>query len=285
LNGAIIVLASGTQESDAKVLATSRPSWVIQPPHSPNPPKVIVRAPHVPNPPSPDVLVHGNEDVVRGDITGDFLSSSTGGSYQLGRVSGKVKILTHAGEIHVAAAGSDADLKTYGGDIAIGPVAGDLKIQTLGGDVHAGAVTGSAQVETSGGDIRIDRIAGSADLRTGGGDILLASVAGGLKAQTSGGDIKATLSSRESKGGVSILNSGGDVTLVLPADFHGDIDLEVSGCSDQEERVIRSDFPELAITRRGTSQHASGALNGGGPRVVVRTTSGTIRLRKGANAS
>jgi hypothetical protein len=287
LNGAIVLLASGTKESDAKLLASPRRSWMITVPRvKVAVPRVVVHPHSMTAPSPPDVIVHGSEDhVVRGDIAGDFFSTSGGGSYQLGKVSGKVKILTHAGEIHVASAGGDADLKTYGGDIAIGPVHGDLKAHTLAGDVSAGVISGSTSIETSGGDIHLDRVGGSADLRTGGGDIALSSVGGGLKAETSGGDVRATIVSREAKGGVAIHSSGGDVTLTLPADFHGDIDLEVSGCSESDGRAIHSDFPEISIARRAGVERASGTLNGGGSRVVVRTTSGSIRLRRGGAAS
>jgi hypothetical protein len=76
-------------------------------------PKTIV---HVA--PRPMIAPGGSEEeesVVRGDVAGDFLATSAGGTYRIGRVSGNVKILTHSGEIHVASAGAGADLKTYGG--------------------------------------------------------------------------------------------------------------------------------------------------------------------------
>ena len=74
------------------------------------------------------------------------------------------------------------------------------------------------------------------------------------------------------------------MTLTLPSDFRGDVELEVRD-SGPEETLIRSDFPEIAVTRQRSTQSASGILNGGGSKVVVRTHSGTIRLRKGPAAS
>src|SRR5262249_40924779 len=67
LNGTILLLASGTQESDAKTLAAPRPDWTY--PRMPNPPRVLLQ-PHPMPAPSPDVMVRGSEDVVRGDISG-----------------------------------------------------------------------------------------------------------------------------------------------------------------------------------------------------------------------
>jgi DUF4097 and DUF4098 domain-containing protein YvlB len=282
LNGSIAVLASGTKESEAKALVPERHRFAVAVPEihvrTARPRvRVLPRAVIAPAP------GEAEEPIVRGDVSGDFLATSGGGSYQIGRVTGTVKILTNSGEIHVASAGAGADLKTSGGDIQIGPVGGDLKAQTLAGDIRAGAVGGSISVETSGGDIRVERVGASAGARTGGGDIILPSVKGGVEARTGGGDVRVAIVAREVKAGVSIRDSGGDVTLTLPSDFRGEVSLEVRD-GDSQETLIRSDFPEIAVTRQRDSQRASGVLNGGGPKVVVQTHSGMIRLRKGPTA-
>jgi DUF4097 and DUF4098 domain-containing protein YvlB len=284
LNGSITLLASGTDASDARSIVPERQRFAVTIPRiRVQVPKTIVRVHPRARIATPEPDEEEEESVVRGDVAGDFLATSGGGTYKIGRVSGNVKILTHSGEIHVASAGAGADLKTYGGDIQIGPVNGDLRAQTLAGDVRAGVVAGSIVVETSGGDIRVDRVGGSAGARTGGGDIVLPSVRGGLEAQTGGGDVRVGILSREVKGGVSIRDSGGDVTLTLPADFRGEVELQVQD-ADPTETLIRSDFSEIAVTRQHGSQRAAGTLNGGGPKVIVRTQSGSIRLLKGPAA-
>lgn len=281
LNGSILVLANGTKESDAKPLVSRRRSFAVTIPQIP----VDLRKPVVRVKPAPVVLprVHVVEEdadeVVLGQVAGDFLSTTGGSGYRIGKVSGRVKILTHSGEIQVESAGAGADVTTFGGDIRIGSVHGDLKAKTLAGDVRAGSVSGSATAETSGGDVRIDRVDGSIDARTAGGDIVAPSVVGAIQAQTGGGEVRIGVTSREARGGISIRNAGGDVSLTLPADFRGEVELVVSG-ADSEESSIRSDFPEIAVTRRAGSQYASGTLNGGGSKVFVRTSSGAIRLGK-----
>jgi hypothetical protein len=54
--------------------------------------------------------------------------------------------------------------------------------------------------------------------------------------------------------------------------------------ADPDEISIRSDFPEISISRREGTVRGTGAINGGGEKVRVRTTSGTIRLRRGPAA-
>ncbi|HSD72661.1 MAG TPA: DUF4097 family beta strand repeat-containing protein, partial [Thermoanaerobaculia bacterium] len=221
--------------------------------------------------------------VERGDVAGDFLATSGTSSYRIGNVTGKVKILTHSGEITVASAGGNADVKTFGGDIRLGPVKGDLAAQTLAGDVRAAAVAGSASVETSGGDIRIERVDGWLRARTAGGDIVVPGVGGHIDAETAGGDVRIAVANRQPKEGISIVNGGGDVALMLPSDFKGDLELTVTE-ADPSEPAVRSEFPEVSISRKDGTVRATGTLNGGGEKVRVQTSSGTIQLRRGPAA-
>ena len=245
--------------------------------------QVRVQSPRVPRPPA-EPGDEDEDDVVRGNVAGDFLANAGTSGYRLGNVTGKVHILTHSGEIHVASVGSGAELKTYGGDIRVGAVTGDLKAQTLAGDILAKAVSGAVVVETSGGDIRVERVGSSAEARTAGGDIVLRAVGGGVVAETGGGEVQIAVLAREPKNGIRVRNSGGDVTLTLPSNFKGEFDLTASGM-DSDETAIRSDFPEVSVTRRAGMQQGTGTVNGGGPRVVVKTSSGSIRIRKGPAAN
>jgi DUF4097 and DUF4098 domain-containing protein YvlB len=313
LNGAIVLLAAGTRAEDARPLVSGRRSFAVTIPRvHVHVPEIKVRVPevdvhvdpieiHVPEVkvrtravvmPDPDVQVHAHSTartdamglpVVRGDIAGDFLSTSGTSSYRVGNVSGRVKILTHSGEIQVGSAGAAAEVKTLGGDIEIGPVRGDLAAQTLAGNVRAISVGGAARVETSGGDIRIGRVDGVLQARTGGGDIIVPLVAGAVNARTAGGDVRIAVASRQLREGISIQSGGGDVNLTLPGDFRGNLELTVTD-ADPDEVSIRSDFPEIAISRREGTVRGTGALNGGGEKVRVQTTSGTIRLRRGPTA-
>jgi DUF4097 and DUF4098 domain-containing protein YvlB len=291
LSGSITVLAAGTREADAKPLVSPRRSFtyprmrVVQIPESPEPIVAVPASPRVPprlvtivRPHIARLLPGEEEEIQRGDITGDFLSTTAGSGYRIGHVSGSVRIVTRGGEIHVGSAGLTADLKTYGGDIRIGTVGGDFRALTMAGDVQAGAVAGSATAETSGGDIRIDGVKGALEARTGGGDVIVPSVGGAVTVETNGGDVRLGLTVKQAS--IAVRNGGGDVILTLPADFRGDFDLQVSDASP-EETAIRSELPGISVTKRAGSEQASGSINGGGPKVVIKTSSGTIRIRKG----
>jgi DUF4097 and DUF4098 domain-containing protein YvlB len=297
LNGGVLLLAAGTKDANAKPLVSERSSFIVTvpkvrvhvapvPPVPPAPhvavappaPPAAPRAPLAPMAPLPDM----EGEIVRGNIAGDFLSTSTEASYRIGNIAGRARILTHSGEIQVGSVGAGADLKTFGGDIVAGPVTGDLKASTMAGDIRAGAVSGSALADTAGGDIVIERVGGNLDAKTAGGDIVAQRVGGAVRAVTSGGDVRIVVGSNDVKGGVTIHNSGGDVTLTLPPGCKADLDLFVSG-AEEEEQAIRSEFPNLAVSKKPGSQRATLSLNGGGEKIVVKTTSGMIRLKKGTS--
>jgi DUF4097 and DUF4098 domain-containing protein YvlB len=309
LNGSLLLLASGSRPEDARPVVSERRSFAVTIPEirvrvpevKVDVPAVKVRVPEVRGD-TPEVRVVVPQPVVqvrphampravwaidapveRGDVAGDFLATSGTSSYRIGNVSGRVKILTHSGEITVASAGADADLKTFGGDIRLGAVKGDLAAQTLAGDVRAAAVAGSARVETSGGDIRIERVDGWLRARTAGGDIVVPLVGGHVDAETAGGDVRIAVAARQPREGISIVNGGGDVALMLPSDFKGDLDLTVTE-ADPSEPAVLSEFPDVSISRKDRIVRATGSLNGGGEKVRVQTSSGTIRLRRGPAA-
>jgi DUF4097 and DUF4098 domain-containing protein YvlB len=233
--------------------------------------------------------VLGDEEasVVMGDVSGDFFTSVPIGDVRLGKVSGHVKVATRSGTVEVAEAGKGAELSTTGGDVSIDSVKGDLVAMTQGGDVKVGSCTGEARLETLGGDVSLGSAGGAVTAKTSGGDVTLRRVKGPVKAETGGGSITCELAVKELAAACSLVTHGGDVTLTLPSNLKADLDVRVSGVDPYGDYVV-SEFPEIVVSKRGGqgrgSLTAEGKLNGGGTKVTIRTTSGTVTLRKGPPA-
>jgi len=295
LNGKILLLAEGTTESQAKAVVSPRRVRIVEIPRVAVAPRVpahpavpavpaVPSAPRSPAPPrEPMPPSEIGQPVVRGDIAGDFSTSVPLGDVTLGHVTGRVRVATHSGQIEVKSAGKGADLSTAGGDIRIQSVTGDLTARTYGGDIRAGSVSGEARLETSGGDIVLKSGAGAVTARTGGGDVTLHAVHGPVAVRTSGGSVLCEIAGTV-RPSAEIASSGGDVTLVLPANAQADVEVTVAGVESDGD-YIDSQFPDLAVSKKGGRQTATGKLNGGGPRISVRATSGTVRIRKGPPAS
>jgi len=246
LNGRILLLAEGTTEAQAKKLTSGRgPLVVTVPAPAPAPRAAIPPVPPVP--PVPTVPSIPPIPPVAADPWGRSISK--------GDVAG------------------DLVLGFAPGDVTAGQVAGRVKISTQSGQIHVKGAGKGAELSSAGGSVTA---------RTGGGDITLKKVHGPVVARTSGGTIVCEISSTAAPGG-ELLTSGGDVTVTLPANYRADIDVRVSG-AEMEADAISSQFPEVVVTRRPGSISGEGKLNGGGPKLIIRSTSGSVSVRKGPAA-
>ncbi len=301
LNGRIVILAEGTLEAQAKRLTSPRATHVVTIPALPSLPRIVVRERVPPAPPSagpPPVAAAApitpiapiapippdpwGRSIAVGDIAGDYAPGIASGDVTVGKVSGRVTITSRSGQIRLEEAGRGAEVSTAGGDIRVESVTGDLKATTFGGDIRAGSVSGDARLETSGGDLVVRSAGGAVIARTGGGDIVLKKVRGPVTARTSGGSISCEVTSTGSPGG-ELSTSGGDVTVTLPANYRADVEIHVTG-GDVDSDAIVSQFPEVTVSRRAGSISGEGKLNGGGPKLTIRSNSGTVTIRKGPAA-
>ncbi len=295
LNGKILLLTSGTSESEAKPLVSRRKTAIAMvspvapvPPVPPVPPIPPIPPKTGPMPPEPPDVPSGvgGEPVVKGDVQGDFYTSVPLGDIRLGRVNGSVKAITHSGDIRITSSAREATLSTLGGDIRIGDVGGDLKASSNGGDVRAGAVAGNASLETMGGDVTLDGATGFVKARTQGGDIKLRKVRGPVTAETMGGSVSCEFLKGNPAEESKLTTMGGDITVTLPSNFRADVEIRITGGG--EENQVRSDFGEITVSapagHRPGPIRATGKLNGGGPRLFLQTAAGRVSLRKGPTA-
>ena len=186
------------------------------------------------------------------DIDGEVVARTAGGSLEIGEVAGSVHGRTAGGSISIADATGAVDVGTSGGTIRLGRV---------GGPVHA---------RTTGGSIHVDDAQGSVSARTTGGSIRLGEVGGTLDAKTTGGSVRATLV-RQPEGESSLRTTGGSIDLALAEDIKLTVDARTTGGG------VSSDLPASAPVSESKSALVS-AVNGGGPKLTLRTTGGSIRL-------
>ena len=185
----------------------------------------------------------------------------------------------------------DLDLKTSGGDITVDKLQGLVAARTSGGDVRVGEIDGPVNGKTSGGDIRIgkargtvvaitsggsikaDEILGTIEATTSGGSIRIRGAHGAVQAKTSGGSIEAEFVEQPATAS-ALRTSGGGLTVYLPADIAIDVDARTSGGR------VSTDFPVTVEGELPDKNRLRSAINGGGPRLALRTSGGSIRLRR-----
>lgn len=180
---------------------------------------------------------------------------TSGGGITVGDLAAKVKARTSGGNIRLGKIGAEVDARTSGGDVTLDSSRGPAKLGTSGGNVTAGTVAGEAELTTSGGNIRVD------------------SVEGALRASTSGGNVRAGFVG-PIKDHCSLSTSGGSVKITVDKAAAFRLDASTSGGSVDAEGLTIT----LEKSNRNRSQ-LSGAVNGGGPALKLRSSGGDIVVR------
>jgi DUF4097 and DUF4098 domain-containing protein YvlB len=188
------------------------------------------------------------------DLDGEARSETSGGSLKFGQIKGPVHGRTSGGSINVTGATQDVDIETSGGSIHVGDTGGNVIAKTSGGSIHVDHSKGSVTAETSGGGIEVNGAAGP------------------VNAHTSGGPIHAALTQQPS-GPCTFETSGGGIEVKMASNVAIDLDAQTSGGS------VSTEFP-VTVQGELKKNHLRSKLNGGGPKVTLGTSGGSIRIKK-----
>ncbi|HUE53177.1 MAG TPA: hypothetical protein VMO80_12600 [Terriglobales bacterium] len=217
-----------------------------------------------------------------GTTGGDLSLRTGGGSIKVVSSKGKISAESGGGSVVVISGLQGAVLETGGGSIEVERCAGHVKATTGGGSIDLGEIGGPAEIETGGGSIRLASAKGPVRAETGGGSIELNGVPS-ARAETGAGGITAKFVSSTGERSDSVLEtSAGDITVYLAPSLALSIRASIEVANGHS---IRSDFSEIRVTTEGgdygpKTVTADGSLNGGGPVLKVRTTTGDIWFRR-----
>jgi hypothetical protein len=183
-----------------------------------------------------------------------------------------VDLNTKGGSISVENLHGEVLSKTSGGSLKFDNIEGNISGKTSGGSISIGEVVGRSDIRTSGGSIHIIRAGGPVDAHTSGGSVTVEEVIGTIKAHTSGGSVKAYLS-RQPDSDCSLTTSGGSITVHLSEDIGMDLNAKTSGGR------VYTDF-KVALVGEISKRSIKGEMNGGGPELYLKTSGGSIYLKK-----
>ena len=224
----------------------------------------------------------GGGSIEVGTISGDIGLHTGGGSIEIHHANGKLVAETGGGSISIMSAAQGASVETGGGGIQVHQCLGKIKVSTGGGSVDLGDIGGSAEIETGGGSIHLASAKGPVEAHTGGGGIELYGVPS-ARAETGAGGIVVKLVKTGAEPANSTLEtSAGDITVYIASDVAVSVRASVDLGSGHR---IMSDFPDIHVSSEGDKWgprtiSAEGKLNGGGPLLKVRTTTGDICFRR-----
>ena len=237
---------------------------------------------------SGDVQV-GKVSTEHGSSTGDIVIKTTSGEIKTDQLTGTVNIETSSGDITVGQVTGDAHIKTNSGSIQSESLLGNVQVAASSGDISVQRIDGDVTAESSSGDIKIYEGSGRRMVSTTSGEIVLSQVAAAWEAESSSGDV--TIKAQEGSG--SIHTTSGDIHLDLDK-LTGNLTLESSSGSaairisqdnafafkaDTSNGDIDTFFDDkLDFSKKGNSAKGVYGTKDTGSQIVVRTTSGDVRV-------
>jgi len=238
----------------------------------------------------------GGGSIQLDEVGGSASASSGGGSIELGNMGGNVSVETGGGSIRVKSAGGSVaassgggsievisarqavSAETGGGSIRVQKCGAEVKVESGGGSLEIGETGGAVIAETGGGSIRVWGAQGNVRAGSGGGSIHLTGLTHGVQVETGAGGIIAEFAGGAALTDSMLETSSGDVTVYLPAN----LGVTIRGAIESgSKNSVRSDFGEVRVVSESDQWGprevlVEGKVNGGGPLLKIRTTTGNI---------
>jgi DUF4097 and DUF4098 domain-containing protein YvlB len=167
----------------------------------------------------------------------------------------KIRALSGNGEVTVS--GATAEVQASSGN-------GAVSVASSGGPVRASSGNGDIDVSEAGGEVTA---------RSGNGDIRVTTSIGPVTANTGNGSIDARMASLSGTEDMSFRTGNGDIAVMLPASFEGEIDARLPNGR------LESDFP-LRVEGRLDPRRLRATIGRGGRRVTIVSGSGGAEIRK-----
>ena len=173
--------------------------------------------------------------------------------------------------------GSDLIVRTGDGSIRVDHVHGKLELRSSDGSVTGRDLAGDVVAHTDDGAIRLEGVDGKCDAASDDGSIAVQGRLDGLRVSTEDGSVvvRAAAGSKIARDW-NLSTGDGSMVLYLADGLGADLDAEArDGSVKLDSGLVFAH--ESGDRSRGTVR---GRLGAGGPRLVMRSGDGTIRLRR-----
>ena len=193
---------------------------------------------------------------------------SWGGNVRVEGVVGAVRGSLHDADIRLRDVQGRVKLNLEDASSAeVEDVRGDFEASADSGSLRAGRIAGRAEVRSSDGNIELHRVRGAITAKSLDADIEMDEVDGPVNARSEGGHLRV----RFAKASAGTLESDdGDIAVSLPEGAGADVDART------REGTVEIGTARFAGERG--AHHATGAVGQGGPRLVLRTTTGAVQV-------
>ena len=218
-----------------------------------------------------EVIAEQKGDVVHVEARKKDLAD--GKSYQIGwsGVSRSAKLVVSV------PTGSDLIVRTGDGSIRVDHVSGKVELRSSDGSVTGRDLSGDVVAHTEDGSIRLEGVDGKCDVASDDGSIAVQGRLEGLRVSTEDGSVvvRAAAGSKIARDW-NLSTGDGSMVLYLADGLGADLDAEARDGSVKLDSGLVFER-ESGDRSRGTVR---GRLGAGGPRLVMRSGDGTIRVRR-----
>lgn len=199
------------------------------------------------------------------------VESRTGsGSQTIGDLKGPVDARAGSGSLTLGAIGDSVTVRAGSGSIRVGSANGGLEAKTGSGSITARGVAGPITANAGSGSVDVEQTgAGDVEIDTGSGRVEVRGVQGGLRVSTGSGSIRAQ---GEVASDWHLEAASGSVTVELTSDAGFEL------MARTHSGHIDSEIP-ITVSGRISKKELTGTVRGGGPRLEIDTSSGSIRIR------
>jgi hypothetical protein len=210
-------------------------------------------------------------------MNGGELDVTSVASVHVAKASGRMRFATVTGAVTGELGPGELDIERVGSiaietqrcQVRIANVAGTLEAEARRGDFRARGIGGAAHLEGHDIEGELEDLAGPLKLTGSGGEVRVRDVRGPITAQTERTTLKFNPGTAVA---ISATTEDDSIELTLPA---GGVVLEAVATDGD----IRAPDGLLTVQRDGEDAKANATLRGGGPRIVLRTSSGNITVR------
>ena len=219
---------------------------------------------------------NGNGDIEVRGTAGDVSVDMRRGDAKISDTKGDVKISGHGGSVEVVNAGGSF---TINGEF-VGPVRAERVTKGVRFVSHRTDLTLtqlSGHMEASSGNLEVVDAPGNLILRTRDEDITIENAGGKINIDDRNSNIQVRFSSPP-KDDIQITNASAPITLTLPESSSFEI---LADCHSGEiDSEFESDSLKLTKTESGDSHLEGKYGRGRGPKIILRTTYGSISIHK-----
>lgn len=230
-----------------------------------------------------------------GDVTvherdGELKVAVTHGDVAISELGSRAAVVIHKGSINASKIRADLTVDGRVDDATIADIAGSVSMTgDYFGDINLSKIAKAVNFKSSrtemgfarldgeltmqSGDLHAKSVAGPLRLMTKSKDVNLEGVSGDIRLEDSNGSVQLH-ADKLPLGNIRIINTKGDVQVMLPANASFSIDARTHSGD------IESDFSQVQVNSSGNQTTATGAVGTNGVRVEIVNDYGSIEIRK-----